>query len=90
MDRTARHQRLVAGFVTNVPGPVDALRLAGARVDSIHPVGVLAGNVRVGVAAVSYAGSLYCSVHFDAENLNGDAIASAMRRDLEALTALTH
>lgn len=64
MDRITRHQRLVAGFVTNVPGPAEPLSLAGAPLVAIWPVGVLAGNVRLGVAAVSYRGRLTCGIHF--------------------------
>ena len=51
MDGAARRQRRVAGFVTNVPGPVGTFRLAGAPVVAIWPVAVLAANVRLGVAA---------------------------------------
>ena len=67
MDRVARRQHLVAGFVTDVPGPAGPLRLAGAPVAEIWPVAVLAANVRLGVAAVSYDGRLRCGIHFDAE-----------------------
>ncbi|MET1153793.1 wax ester/triacylglycerol synthase domain-containing protein [Arthrobacter sp.] len=85
MDRVARRQRLVAGFVTNVPGPVGTYRLAGAPVVAIWPVAVLAANVRLGVAAVSYAGRLYCSVHFDADNIPGAIFARAMGLELARL-----
>lgn len=85
MDRVAHRQHLVAGFVTNVPGPVATFRLAGAPVVAIWPVAVLAANVRLGVAAVSYAGRLHCSVHFDAENLPGAIFARAMDLELARL-----
>ncbi|MBD7956678.1 DUF1298 domain-containing protein [Microbacterium sp. Sa4CUA7] len=85
LDRLARHQHLVAGFLTNVVGPTEALRLAGAPVEAVWPVGVIAGNVRVGVAAVSYAGGVFCSVHFDAAAVSGSTIASAMQRELAVL-----
>lgn len=87
MDRVAGRQRLIAGFVTNVPGPDRALRLAGAPVDSLWPVAVLAGNVRLGVAAISYDGGLCCGIHFDAANVPGDAFARAMRDELRRLSA---
>ena len=87
MDRVARRQHLVGGFVTNVPGPAGRLRLAGAPVTAIWPVAVLAANVRLGVAAVSYAGRLSCSVHFDAANVPGAAFARAMSEELAHLTA---
>jgi WS/DGAT/MGAT family acyltransferase len=87
MDRIARRQHVVGGFVTNVPGPTGTLRLAGAPVVAIWPVAVLAANVRLGVAAVSYAGRLSCSVHFDAANVPGAAFARAMSEDLARHTA---
>ncbi|MGW6172938.1 wax ester/triacylglycerol synthase domain-containing protein [Arthrobacter sp. NPDC055138] len=87
MDRIGRHQHLVAGFVTNVPGQADIFRLAGAPVVAIWPVGVLAANVRLGVAAVSYAGRLRCSVHFDADNVPGRIFAVAMGNELARLTS---
>ncbi|WP_258073867.1 wax ester/triacylglycerol synthase domain-containing protein [Arthrobacter sp. Y81] len=87
MDRVARRQHLVAGFVTNVPGPVGTFRLAGAPVVAIWPVAVLAANVRLGVAAVSYAGRLHCGIHFDAENVPGAAFARAMGEGLARLGA---
>lgn len=86
MDRIARSQHLVAGFVTNVRGPSETLLLAGARVESFWPVAVIAGNVRVGVAAVSYAGRLFCSVHCDAQWLSAHVIAAAMHRELRSMT----
>jgi hypothetical protein len=85
MDALARRQRLAAAFVTNVPGPPHPLRLAGAPITAIWPVAVLAGNVRLGVAAVSYGGLLCCGVHFDAEAVPGATFAEAMRDELARL-----
>ena len=82
MDRVARRQHLVAGFVTNVPGPAGALRLAGATVVQIWPVAVLAANVRLGVAAVSYDGRLCCGIHFDAGSVPGAEFSRAMGEEL--------
>ncbi|ADX74549.1 acyltransferase, WS/DGAT/MGAT [Pseudarthrobacter phenanthrenivorans Sphe3] len=85
MDRLGRRQHLVGGFVTNVPGPEGTFRLAGAPVVALWPVAVLAGNVRLGVAAVSYAGNLCCGIHFDASNVPGDVFAQAMGEELGRL-----
>ncbi|MET4592288.1 wax ester/triacylglycerol synthase domain-containing protein [Arthrobacter sp. 754] len=85
LDRLARRQHLVAGFVSNVPGPKGTFRLAGAPVMALWPVGVLAANVRLGVAAVSYAGNLCCGIHFDALNVRGDAFAEAMGQEMARL-----
>ena len=86
MDTVARRQHLVAGFVTNVPGTTDLLRLAGAPIDAIWPVAVLAGNVRLGVAAASYAGKLRCGIHFDEMAVPGAEFARAMSEELTRLT----
>ena len=85
MDRLAHRQHVVAGFVTNVHGPSGRLRLAGAPVVAIWPVSVLAANVRLGVAAVSYAGRLRCSIHFDEANVPGAVFAQAMGDELTRL-----
>jgi diacylglycerol O-acyltransferase / wax synthase len=85
MDRLAHRQHVVAGFVTNVHGPSGRLRLAGAPVLAIWPVAVLAANVRLGVAAVSYAGRLRCSIHFDEANVPGAVFARGMREELTRL-----
>jgi diacylglycerol O-acyltransferase len=87
MDRVARRQHLVGGFVTNVPGLAQPVRLAGAPVVAIWPVAVLAANVRLGVAAVSYAGRLGCGIHFDAENVPGAEFARGMVAELSRLSS---
>ena len=86
MDVVGRRQRVVAGFVTNVPGPSGALRLCGAPVAAIWPVAVLAANVRSGVAALSYDGRLWCGIHFDAASIPGAAFAEGMAEELLRLT----
>ncbi|WP_245643396.1 wax ester/triacylglycerol synthase domain-containing protein [Sanguibacter suarezii] len=82
MDRVARRQHVVAGFITNLAGPAELRCLAGAPAVAIWPVAGLAGNVRLGVAAVSYAGRLRCSVHFDAAAVPGEVFAHAMKEEL--------
>lgn len=85
MNRVARRQRVVAGFITNVPGTSDQRSLAGAPAVAIWPVAGLAGNVRLGVAAVSYNGRLRCSVHFDEAAVPGAVFARAMQEELTHL-----
>ena len=85
MDRIGRRQHVVAGGLTNVPGPAGRLRLAGAPVDALWPVSLLPGNVRLGVAAVSYAGRLRCGIHFDEANVPGAVFAHAMGEELTRL-----
>lgn len=83
--RFARHQRLVAGFVTNVPGPVEARSLGGALVERAWPVTTLQGNVRLGVSALSYAGELFCSIHCDAAGPDPRAIRSELLREFRRI-----
>lgn len=53
-----QHQPLVNLVVTNVPGPPVPLYAMGARMLEAFPIVPLAGNLSVGVAALSYAGTL--------------------------------
>jgi WS/DGAT/MGAT family acyltransferase len=86
MDAFSRHQHLVASFVTSVPGPTAPLRLGGADVVAAWPATVLAGNVRLALAVLSYAGRLHLSVISDPQALPDVAVfADALRLDLEAL-----
>ncbi len=87
MNRLARRQRLVGGFVTNVRGPERAQRLAGAPIGPIWPVAVLAANVRLGVAALSVGGRLCLGIHFDAAHVPGAEFARAVSEELRRLTA---
>jgi diacylglycerol O-acyltransferase / wax synthase len=85
MNRIAHRQHVIAGHVSNVPGPAGRLRLAGAPVDALWPVSLLAGNVRLGIAAASYAGRLRCGIHFDEAHVPGAVFAHAMREELTRL-----
>ncbi|MFD7307217.1 wax ester/triacylglycerol synthase domain-containing protein [Promicromonospora sp. NPDC059942] len=86
--RLARRQRLIVMFVTNVRGPRRPLALAGARVERIWPVAALGGNVRLGVAAISYDGVLRCAVHCDADALPAAVVARALGDELAEIAAL--
>jgi diacylglycerol O-acyltransferase len=59
------HQRLVHTFVTNVRGPTERLRLAGAEVTQVVPVAVNPGNVVVSFDVLSYAGQLVVTLVCD-------------------------
>ncbi len=86
MNRLAARQRLVGGFVTDVHGPDRPQTLAGAPIERIWPVAVLAANVRLGVAALSVGGRLCLGVHFDAAHVPGLEFADALRTELARLT----
>lgn len=83
----ARRQRFIALFVTNVRGPKDRLELAGAPLLRAWPVAPIQGNVRCGVAAMSYAGRLGIALHADADALlvpeAGRALAAELARIIE-------
>jgi hypothetical protein len=86
--RLVRHQRLITMFVTNVHGPRRPLALAGAPLERIWPVAALGGNVRLGVAAISYDGALRCAVHCDADILRAEVIARTLGEELAGVAAL--
>lgn len=83
--RLARHQHFVALFVTNVRGPARVLHVAGAPLERAWPVAPIQGNVRLGVAALSYAGRLGCAVHVDATALQADTLGAALGEALDRI-----
>jgi WS/DGAT/MGAT family acyltransferase len=58
MVRAMSRQRMVNLLVSNVPGPPKPLYVAGAQIVEIFQIGVVQGNVTIGVGAFSYAGQL--------------------------------
>lgn len=71
----ARHINL---FVTDVPGPPAPLWLAGARLLDAVPVAPLSADVPLGIAALSYAGTLAVAVHADAAVTDLDVLATGI------------
>ena len=82
-DVFARHQRLIAAVVSNVPGPRSRLVIAGATLAEVLPLSPLAGNVRVGVTVVSYDGRLWLGVEADADHVVPAAHRGGDRRRAE-------
>lgn len=83
------HQRLVTTFVTNLHGPSEELGVAGRRIRAVVPISVVAGNVTVAFAALSYAGRLSITVIVDPDaGPDGGAVATALQAELDALVAL--
>ena len=74
-------------FVTDVPGPVQPLWLAGARMLEAVPVAPLVQHVGLGVAALSYAGQLAVSVHADGSVADLQLLADGIAADLAAFRA---
>lgn len=75
--RAMGHQRLVQLFVSNLPGPPMPLYLAGAPVLELFSVGVIQGNVTLGVGVLSYAGQLNFDLVSDADAVPDAAMFAA-------------
>lgn len=83
----ARRQRFIAMFVTNVRGPAATLVVGGAPLEHAWPVTPIQGNVRLGVAALSYRGRLACTVHVDASALDASVVARTLGDEFSNLVA---
>jgi diacylglycerol O-acyltransferase / wax synthase len=84
--RLLAHQRLMNTSITNVPGPPVPLYLAGARLLELFPVVSLAGNFRLVVAVLSYAGQLNLTAVADAASCTDvEVFAQGVRTALEEL-----
>ena len=88
-----RWMRRIAGgrlnlFVTNVPGPEQPLWLAGARLLEAVPVAPLAHGVPLGVAALSYTGTLCVCINADAAIDDVDVLAVGVQRSSAALVGV--
>ncbi|BEH02269.1 hypothetical protein brsh051_15500 [Brooklawnia propionicigenes] len=84
--RLARRQRFIALFVTNVRGPDQRLHVAGAPLERVWPVAPIQGNVRLGVAALSYAGRLGVCIHTDADAIRARVAGRALDQELHRMT----
>jgi diacylglycerol O-acyltransferase len=82
--------RAINLFVTDVPGPADALRLGGARLLATVPVAPLTGAVPLGIAALSYAGTLHVGINADAAITDVDVLRDAMEREFATLVRAAH
>jgi WS/DGAT/MGAT family acyltransferase len=91
MDQAARlsaRQRLFNLVVTNVPGPQFPLYLLGRRMLETFPMVPLAKNQALGVAILSYDGSINFGLVGDFDLLwDLDALANDVRDSLEELAA---
>ena len=81
------HQRMIALLSTNVRGPEHRRSLCGLPVTAVWALPVLGGNVRVGLAVVSYAGTLSFTVLWSsALGPVGDAFADGVADALAELS----
>jgi WS/DGAT/MGAT family acyltransferase len=84
--RAVDHQRFVNLVVTNVPGPPVPLFACGARMLEAFPVVPLDANMTVGVAVLSYDGTL--TISLTADDLmcpDVDVFAAGIERSLAQL-----
>ena len=80
-------QRLINTFVSNLRGPEHRLAFLGAPVVEVIPVPMIAGNITVAFAALSYAGRLNVTVIADPERCPDlPTVAQALQRELDLLT----
>lgn len=80
------HQHLVHTFATNLRGPDVPVSFLGATVSDIVPLNVLAGNVAVDFAVLSYAGSITITATADPDVVPDlDILADALVRHLDQL-----
>ena len=86
--RLSARQRLFNLVVTNVPGPQFPLYLLGRRMLEIFPMVPLAKNQALGVALLSYNGSINFGLVGDLDLLwDLDQFATDVRESLEELAA---
>ena len=85
-SRLQARQRLFNLVVTNVPGPQQPLYLLGRRMEAIYPLVPLAANTALGIAVLSYDGSLNFGLNADYDAL---ADLELLAADLEAAIAET-
>lgn len=87
--RQVHHQPFVNVVVTNVPGPSVPLWFFGARMLEATPIVPLGGNLTIGIALLSYDGTLAVGLHADADAAPDlPVLADALTAEFAALRAL--
>lgn len=80
-------QHLVTTFVTNLRGPDAPVSFVGSTIAEVVPLNMVTGNVAVGFAVLSYAGTLTVTVTVDADAVpDSRFLVDALRVELGALT----
>ncbi len=77
-------------FLTNLRGPRQRMRFAGAEITDVLPLTLIAGNVTVSFAILSYAGTLAVVITADPDR-HGDlgTLTAAVAAEIEELSALS-
>ncbi len=89
LARQIHHQPFVNVVVTNVPGPSFPLWFFGARMLETTPIVPLGGNLSIGIALLSYDGTLAVGLHGDPDTAPDlPVLAAALHDELADLRAL--
>jgi WS/DGAT/MGAT family acyltransferase len=81
-------QRFFNLTVTNIPGPQTDLYLMGSRLQAIEPMVPLAKNTALGIAILSYAGTLGFGLVSDLDAVpDVDLVAAHLKDAIDALAA---
>ena len=87
--RLQARQRVFNLTVTNVPGPQFPLYLLGRRLERLFPQVPLAGNAALGIAIMSYDGTINFGLLGDFDALPDlEVLAAALRASIDELAAL--
>ena len=80
-------QHVVTTFVTNLRGPDTPASFLGSTIAGLVPLTMVAGNVVVAFAVLSYAGTLTVTVTVDTDAVPDSAVlVGALQDELDALT----
>ncbi len=86
--RLQARQRMFNLVVTNVPGPQQPLYMLGRRLEAIYPMVPLAENTVLGVAAMSYNGTVAFGLVADYDALSDvEVLAAELRTAIDELVA---
>jgi WS/DGAT/MGAT family acyltransferase len=89
--RYFKRQRMANLYITNVPGPPVPLYFAGALLLEMFPIVPIAGNMTIGIGALSYAGHFNITVIADRDLCPDLAVFIAgVRKSLDALETINY
>jgi diacylglycerol O-acyltransferase len=88
-SRLVARQRAFNLVITNVPGPQFPLYTIGRQMDEVYPVVPLAENTTVGIALLSYNGTIGFGIHGDYDTAPDVAVlAEGIEKSLAELVSL--
>jgi hypothetical protein len=86
--RLQARQRLFNLVVTNVPGPQMPLFVLGRELENLYPLVPLAENTALGIAVVSYNGTMNFGLNADFDALaDVETLAADLREAIDQLAA---